>query len=84
MLQLTTERPRPTKRLDQEELENYFEKICNKRNWKEEINALIPKDEYNNYAQAVAHFTGSELEILQKDDQQYLVYASGYYLTIGS
>ena len=84
MLQLTTEMPAPTKRLSQEELENYFEDICNKHNWKEEIQALIPKEEYNNYAQAVAHFTGSELDIVQKDDTRYLVYATGYYRTIGS
>ena len=84
MLQLTTEMPKPTIQLSQEDLENYFDKICNKVNWKEEIYAIIPSKEYNNYAQAVAHFTGSELEIIERTDDQYLVYASGYYYNIGA
>ena len=56
-------------------------------NWKDELIAIIPKKDYDRFADGVAFCTGSELEILEGKNigiNNYLVYASGYYRNIGA
>ncbi len=43
-----------------------FDEICNKKNWKEEIVAIIDEDKFNDYDNAVIYFTGGGLEIDEK------------------
>ena len=68
----------------QEELRQAFDKIKTSGNWKEPIRATIPAEDYELAAAAVAYFTGSNLEITTNKNNQYTVYAAGYYAAIGS
>ena len=68
----------------QEELRQAFDKIKKPGNWKGPIRATIPAEDYELAAAAVAYFTGSNLEITKNKNNQYTVYAAGYYAAIGS
>ena len=68
----------------QEELSQAFDKIKTPGNWKEPIRATIPAEDYELASAAVAYFTGSNLEITANKNNQYTVYAAGYYAVIGS
>ena len=68
----------------QEELRQAFDKIKTPGNWKESIRATIPAEDYDLASAAVAYFTGSNLEITANKNNQYTVYAAGYYAAIGS
>lgn len=68
----------------QDELQHAFNQIKNQGNWKESIRATIPAEDYNLAAAAVAYFTGSNLEVVENQNNQYTVYAAGYYAAIGS
>ena len=68
----------------QQELQQAFDKIKTPGNWKEPIRAAIPAEDYELAAAAVAYFTGSNLDITKNKNNQYTVYAAGYYAAIGS
>ena len=61
-----------------------FDKIKKPGNWKGPIRATIPAEDYELAAAAVAYFTGSNLDITKNKNNQYTVYAAGYYAVIGS
>ena len=69
-----------------------FDEICNKKNWKEEIVAIIDQDKFNDYDSAVIYFTGGGLEIDEsyRDPKSKLpkgkcrVYGYGYYVHCGT
>ena len=80
----TFELPSARKQLSQEQLEALFDKICNKDNWKNEINAIIKESEFNDYNDACVHFTGGVLDIIETDGENALVHSEGYYYNIGA
>ena len=67
-----------------EELKEAFAKVKNKKNWKGVINAKVDRANFNITFEAVAFFTGSQLEIVEVLGDKYKVHAAGYYSAIGS
>jgi len=69
-----------------------FGEICNKKNWKEDINAIIDEDKFYDYDDAVGYFTGGGLDIIEsyRDKGSKLpkgkcrVYGYGYYVHCGT
>ena len=45
---------------------------------------VLDDEDYELAAAAVAYFTGSNLDITKNKNNQYTVYAAGYYAAIGS
>ena len=53
--------------------------------WKDELFAVINPKDLNKFADAVGFYCGSELEVLERISRtKVLVYASGYWVNIGS
>jgi hypothetical protein len=80
-----TEVPKVAKRPEytQQELSAAFQKVQDRKNWKNRVNAVI--------TQAVIHFTGSVPSFTEVDTpwrkdgkQRYHVTAVGYYAAIGA
>lgn len=72
------------KKYTQEQLEQAFNLVKDKTNWKNPIKAKVPLDtDIELITEAVIHFTGGSPEIVQRKTH-YQVSASGYYLCIGS
>ena len=57
-------------------------------NWKMPFGATIPEEQFYEYADAAAWFTGCKLEVIRifkKDGKKFLdVFGEGYYNTIGA
>ena len=68
------------------ELENAFDSICNKENWKYPFICDIPYDEYELYNEACIFYTGAVLNVLCTDwiTNKSLCECKGYYETIGA
>tara|TARA_R100000951_G_scaffold106031_1_gene100216 strand:+ start:1008 stop:1253 length:246 start_codon:yes stop_codon:yes gene_type:complete len=79
---------------DEEHLQKdkLFGEICNKKNWKDEIDAIIDEDKLDEYDDAVCYFTGGGLDIVEsyRDIGSKLpkgkckVYGHGYYVHVGA
>lgn len=91
-----TDVPKVAKRPEytQQELSAAFQKVQNRRNWKDRVNAVITienDEEIRLITQAVIHFTGSVPSFTEVDTpwrkdgkQRYHVTAVGYYEAIGA
>lgn len=68
----------------QEQLEQAFDLVADKKHWKNPINAVIPlESDQALIREAVIHFTGS-VPTFVRTSKGIKVTANGYYLTIGS
>lgn len=67
-----------------EQLQAAFDKVCDKTNWKNPINAECSRDEVEVTKSAIIFFTGSIPTYQSISDSRLKVTAAGYYLTIGS
>ena len=66
---------------NRDKYDKLFDEICNKKNWKEEIVAIIDEDKFYDYDSAVIYFTGGGLEIDEKlPNGKVKVYGYGYYV----
>jgi hypothetical protein len=73
------------KKYSQEQLKEAFNKVSNKKNWKNRINSTISsKENLDLIAEAIIHFTGSCPLFINKPNGKIRVTAAGYYLTIGA
>lgn len=68
----------------QEALRAAFDKVADRRNWKNPIEAEIARDEFAITAEAVQFYTSSTLVIAEDRGATLLVKAAGYYRTVGS
>lgn len=72
----------------QAQLKAAFDKVKNKRNWKNPIDALVdPSEDMRAINAAIVHFTGSPsdyVKVLRKGKEMLRVRAAGYYACIGS
>ena len=72
----------------QQELSAAFQRVQNRRNWKNRVNAVITienDEEMRLITHAVIHFTGSVPSFVEVDGKQrYRVTADGYYEAIGA
>lgn len=66
------------------ELSEAFDKVKNQENWKEPINARIPRVDYPMVGQAIIFFTGSVPKFVFHADYTVSVTADGYYQAVGS
>lgn len=77
--------------MNDKQKDKLFGEICNKENWKHEINAIIDEDKFNEYDDTVRDFTGGGLELIEsyRDKGSKLpkgkckVYGYGYHVHIG-
>ena len=51
--------------IEREKKDKLFGEICNKENWKDEINAIIDEDKFDEYDNAVSYFTGGGLDLVE-------------------
>ena len=68
----------------QEQLLEAFNKVCDKKNWKNPIKAIIESKDLDIVREAVIHFTGSIIDEIPMKSNKIRIYADGYYLTIGA
>jgi hypothetical protein len=63
----------------------WFDKIANKKNWKNPIKAWIDPKDFEDCSQASIFFTGAPLTIIGTNAENKIqVVAPGYYAVIGS
>jgi hypothetical protein len=90
MLIIKEYKPRNTVRREytQQELSAAFQRVQNRKNWKNRVNAVITienDEEMRLITQAVIHFTGSVPSFVEVDGKQrHRVTADGYYEAIGA
>ena len=72
-------------------MKSYFDRICDKNNWKNPINSLVVignKEEKKMFEEAIIYFTGSLPKFSRCSwtfgSNMYRVTADGYYKTIGA
>lgn len=78
--------------MNDKQKDKLFGEICNKENWKDEINAIIDEDKFDEYDNAVGYFTGGGLDLVEsyRDKGSKLpkgkcrVFGHGYYVHIGA
>lgn len=61
-----------------------FDKVADKANWKLPVEAVIDAGELELIADAVVHFTGSELSSVTESEGKLRVFAKGYYAAVGA
>lgn len=61
-----------------------FDRVCDPRNWKNPINAIIQNISLDLVHDAVIHFTGSVPVVDDLGNGWSQIRAKGYYLTIGA
>jgi hypothetical protein len=67
--------------VEKECLTHYFNQITDgMSDWKGPIKALIPISLLNPMRAAVEYFTGTELFVMEQVDNQFKVFAKGYYM----
>ncbi len=74
------------KGVSRRELQDAFEKVQNKDNWKMSVNAYVPESDdaaKNLYAAAIEFFTGSKAEFMALSNGM-VVKAEGYYAAVGA
>lgn len=70
------------KRLQAEhiELKPYFDRVCNKSDWKRKIDAFCRIEDAEKVIRAIAFFTATEAKITRMNDEWVRVQADGYRL----
>jgi len=67
--------------VEKECLTHYFNMITDgMSDWKGPIKAVIPISLLNPMRKAVEYFTGTELYVMEQVDNQFTVFAKGYYM----
>jgi len=67
--------------VEKECLTHYFNQITDgMSDWKMPIKAMIPISLLNPMRAAVEYFTGTELNVVEQVDNQFKVFAKGYYM----
>lgn len=67
-----------------EQLLQVFEQVCNKRNWKNPINKVVPLDSDRDLIyEAIVYFAGCSPQFKVENDKLRIV-AEGYYNAVGA
>ena len=76
--------PRPKRpEYTDNELRTAFDKVKNKNNWKKPINRWIKESDLFVTEDAVIHYTGSVVNVVDEKEGKVKIHAEGYYNAIG-
>ena len=65
--------------LSDQELEEYFNRVCDNDDWRAPIDTWIPEDDFTKTVMAVAHYTSTTLLAVERNDTGLIhVTADGY------
>ncbi len=65
--------------LTQEQKDKLFDRVCDPKDWRASINAVIDASEFDDVADAISHFTATYPEIVQHlPEGKVRIHAAGY------
>ena len=81
---VTEFKPRPKRpEYTDEELSTAFDKVKNRSDWKGPINRWIKEEDLLITEEAVVHYTGSTVHIVDEKDGKVKIHADGYHRAVG-